>query len=104
MERRHGPVVVIALLLIGGVGGVAIAGQASGHLILGGNGAALAMLCAWVVPDLMRLLRKREFDGDLIGTAVLAGVIALMPLAAPSASWVAAGVGAVAGLAASASC
>ncbi len=98
LERRHGPVIVIALMLLGGVGGIAIAGQASSDLIMGGNGAALAMLCAWAVPDLILLTGKRDYDGDLLGTAVLAGVIALMPVAAPQASWVAAGVGAVVGL------
>lgn len=99
MERRHGPVVVIALALIGGAGGLALAWHLSNnHLFLGGNGAALALLSAWAVPDLLRLLRKHDFDGDLIGTAVLAAVIALMPLATLDASWVAAGVGTAAGL------
>jgi len=99
IERRHGAVVLLALALIGGAGGLALAGRASGDVFMGGNGAALALLCAWAVPDLSRLLRKHDFDGDLIGTGVLATVIALMPLAAPRASWVAAGVGAGAGLA-----
>lgn len=97
MERRHGPVVVVALALLGGAGGVAVAAKLSDSLFLGGNGAALALLCSWVVPDIWRLLSKRDFEGDLIGTGVLGGVIALMPLAAPHASWVAAGVGAGAG-------
>jgi len=97
-ERRHGSVVVIALALVGGAGGIALAWQASNHLFLGGNGAALALLTAWAVPDLMRLVRKQDFDGDLIGTGVLAAVIALMPLATRDASWVAAGVGTAAGL------
>jgi membrane associated rhomboid family serine protease len=99
MERRHGAVVVIALALIGGAGGIALAGHLSNDLfVLGGNGAALALLSAWAVPDLTRLVRKHDFDGDLIGTGVLAVVIALMPLAAPDASWVAGGVGLAAGL------
>ena len=98
MERRHGPVVVVALALVGGAGGLAVAGKLSSGLYLGGNGAALALLCAWAVPDLMLLLRKRDYDGDLLGTAVLAAVIALMPLATLSASWVAAGVGTAVGL------
>jgi membrane associated rhomboid family serine protease len=102
MERRHGPVMVIAIALIGGAGGLALAGIVGvptdivGYM--GGNGAALALLCAWVVPDLIQLLRKHDFDGDLLGTAVLAVVIALMPLAEPTASWVADGVGIGAGL------
>jgi membrane associated rhomboid family serine protease len=98
IERRHGPVVVILLALVGGAGGIALASQTSNDVFLGGNGAALALLTAWAVPDLMRWLRKHDFDGDLIGTGVLAAVIALMHLAATDASWVAAGVGVAAGL------
>jgi membrane associated rhomboid family serine protease len=98
MERRHGPIVVVALFLIGGVGGMAVGGIATADPIIGGNGAALAVLAAWVVPDLMLLARKEEFDGDLIGTGLLALTIILMPLATQEASWVAAGVGAGAGL------
>jgi hypothetical protein len=98
MEARHGPVLVIALFLAGGAGGIAIAGRETTDIIMGGNGAALALLCAWVVPDLLRLARKHDYDGDLIGTAVLAAVMALMPLAAPEASPIAAGVGAGVGL------
>jgi membrane associated rhomboid family serine protease len=97
-ERRHGPVVVIALALIGGAGGVALAGRATTSLILGGNGAAMALLCAWAVPDLLDLARKREVDGDLIGTGVLAAVMLLMPIATPDASVIASGVGVAAGL------
>jgi membrane associated rhomboid family serine protease len=100
MERRHGPVMVVFLVLLGGVGGVWLAGALNHNSVfMGGNGAALALLCAWVVPDLALLLRKHDFDGDLLGTGVLAAVIALMPLAEPTASWVADGVGIVAGLA-----
>jgi membrane associated rhomboid family serine protease len=99
MERRHGPVVVVALALAGGAGGLAVAGRLSSNVYMGGNGAALALLCAWAVPDLVLLLRKHDYEGDLLGTAVLAGVIALMPLATLSASWAAAGVGIAVGLA-----
>jgi membrane associated rhomboid family serine protease len=99
MERRHGPVVVIFLVLVGGAGGLGLAGLASSTgMYMGANGAALALLCAWVVPDLALLARKQDYDGDLLGTAVFAAVIALMPLAEPAASWVATGVGLVAGL------
>lgn len=102
MERRHGPVMVLAVALIGGAGGLAVAGLVglpSGIIaLMGGNGAALALLSAWVVPDLTLMLRRHDFEGDLLGTAVLAAVIALMPLAEPTASWVADGVGIAAGL------
>ena len=100
MERRHGQVMVIFLALVGGAGGLGVASIASKTgIYMGGNGAALALLCAWVVPDLTLLARKHEFDGDLLGTAMLAVVIVLMPVAEPAASWVAGGVGVGAGLA-----
>lgn len=99
LERRHGPIVVVAIALTGGAGGLALAGASSVGVYMGGNGAALALLCAWAVPDLTLLLRQRDYDGDLLGTAVLAAVVALMPLAEPTASWLADAVGIVAGYA-----
>ena len=98
LERRHGPVLVIALFLLGGAVGAALAGQFSHRVALGGNGIALALLTAWAMQDLVALRHKHEVDGDLLGTAVLAGVVALMPLAAPDANWICAGVGVAAGV------
>jgi membrane associated rhomboid family serine protease len=98
LEHRHGPLPVLALFLLGGVGGVALAGHAGTTLVLGGDGAALAMLLAWAMRDVIDLIRGRGIDGDLLGTAVLGGVIVLMPLAVSDASLVADGVGAAAGI------
>ena len=98
IERRHGPVAVIALFLLGGVAGTAITGELRSQFVLGGNGAALALLAAWAMQDLLTLRDRREIDGDLLGTAVLAAVVALMPLATPEASWISDGVGLLGGL------
>jgi hypothetical protein len=99
MERRHGPLVVLALFLIGGVGGTAATVAAYQFpIVMGGNGAALAMLIAWAIPDLMALRRGEEIDGDLLGALVIGMVVLLLPVAVPHASWVAAGVGVLAGL------
>jgi membrane associated rhomboid family serine protease len=99
IERRHGPLVVLVLFAVGAVGGAAVtASDASLPLALGGNGAALALLVAWAIPDLLSLRAGEEIEGDLLGTAVIAVVVALMPLAAPGASWISAGIGVVAGL------
>jgi membrane associated rhomboid family serine protease len=99
LEHRHGPVVVIGLFLIGAVGGLAVTAAVYAFpASVGGNGGALALLCAWAVPDLIDLRNGEEIDGDLIAVAVIAVVIALIPLAAPEASWLAGGVGAVVGL------
>jgi membrane associated rhomboid family serine protease len=99
MEHRHGPVPVVLLVLAGGVGGIALTAEAATNAaVVGGNGAALALLTAWAMQDLITLQQKRDIDGDLLGTAVLAGAMALMPIAAPEASWVADGVGILAGV------
>ena len=101
LERRHGPLVVIALFAVGGVGGLAATVATTQFpFVMGANGAALALLCAWVTPDLLALRAGEEVDADLIGTAVIAAVVALMPLAVPQASWIADAVGVVAGFAA----
>jgi membrane associated rhomboid family serine protease len=100
LERRHGSLLVLALFALAGVGGTALTTQVHKFsIVLGANGAALALLIAWAIPDLRALAARHDYDGDLLGTAVFAGVVALMPLAAPEASWISAGVGAVAGLA-----
>ena len=100
LERRHGPLPVLALFLVGGVGGVAAtAALYPFPHVMGANGAALAMVVAWAIPDLLELRAGAEIEGDLIGAVVIAAVVALMPLAAPSASWVADGVGVLGGLA-----
>jgi len=99
LERRHGPLVVLALFAIAAVGGAAVtATNSSLPIALGANGAALALLIAWALPDLLSLRAHREIEGDLLGTAVVGVVVALMPLAAPGASWIPEGVGVAAGL------
>ena len=99
LERRHGPLVVLVLFLLGGVGGLAAtAGVYALPIALGAPGAALAMIGAWAVPDLISVTEQREIDGDLIGAAAVAVAVALMPLAVPHASWVADIVGVIVGL------
>ena len=97
LERRHGPVLLLALFLLGGVGGMWLAARFSSQVALGGNGIALAFLVAWAMQDLLALRRHEEIDGDLIGTGVLGAVVALMPLVAPDANWICDGAGVVAG-------
>ncbi len=101
LERRHGPWVVLALFALGGVGGVAVTAAADAYpVVLGANGAALALLVAWALPDVLERRAGREIEGDLLGTAVIAAVVALLPLAVGTgASWIADGVGLLAGLA-----
>jgi membrane associated rhomboid family serine protease len=100
LERRHGPVAVLALFFVGGVGGLAATAAVYDiPFAMGGNGAALALLCAWVTSDLLALRAGEDVEGDLIGTLVIGVVVALMPLAVPGASWIAGAVGVLTGFA-----
>jgi membrane associated rhomboid family serine protease len=100
LERRHGPLPVLALFIIGGVGGLAATTAIDPNaVLLGTQGGALALVCAWATPDLLTLRSGGDVDGDLIGAAVIAVAVALMPLATVFASWVSDGVGVVAGFA-----
>jgi membrane associated rhomboid family serine protease len=98
LERRHGPLLVLALFAAAGIGGAAVA-TAAGSYQLGANGAALAMIGAWALPDLLDLRAGAEIEGDLLGTAVFAAVVLLLPVVADGATWEAAGVGLLSGLA-----
>jgi membrane associated rhomboid family serine protease len=99
LERRHGPLIVLALFLVGGVGGIAATVAAyQVPIVMGANGAALAMLVAWAIPDVLALRAGEEIDGDLLGTLVIGMVVLLLPVAVPHASWIAAGVGILGGL------
>jgi membrane associated rhomboid family serine protease len=99
MERRQGPLAVLALFAVGGIGGTAATTVAQPNPVaLGAQGAALALLVAWAIPDLLSLRSHEDIEGDMLGTAAIALVVILMPLAVEAASWIADGVGIVAGL------
>lgn len=100
LERRHGPIPVLALFAVGGVGGtVATSAAHTFPVVLGANGAALALVCAWALRDLLALRRGEEIEGDLLGAAAIGLAVAAMPLVVPEASWISTGVGVLAGLA-----
>lgn len=99
LERRHGPLLVASLFLAGGVSGTLV--DLAVHrspLIVGGNGAALALLGAWVLPDLLALRSRSYYDGDLLGAGAFAAVLLALPLARPETSWLAGVTGALLGL------
>jgi len=98
LELRHGPVFVVFLFLISAMGGIAMATAVDATpLAAGGNGAALAFLIAWVLPDLRRQRAGEDHDGDLLGALVIFVVVLLMPVAVPEANAVAGAVGLAAG-------
>jgi membrane associated rhomboid family serine protease len=99
LEMRHGPFVVLGLFFLCGAGGAALTAVIDPTpLAIGGNGAAMGLLCAWAVPDLMARARGEEYDGDLLGTLVIALVVLLMPLAVAEASAIAGFAGGAIGL------
>lgn len=99
LERRHGPWVVLALFALCGMGGVALdAAVEKVPLALGGNGAALGLLAAWAIPDLLALRRGEEIEGDMLGTLAIAAVLLLMPAAVPEASAIAGICGGIVGM------
>jgi hypothetical protein len=98
LERRHRGLVVAALFLLGGVGGALAAGALEPQAVVAGaNGGALALLCAWAVPDLLARRRGEDYDGDLLGTGAFALVLLAMPIARPEANAIAGGVGVLVG-------
>jgi membrane associated rhomboid family serine protease len=90
LERRHGPLVVLALSLGAGATGALVASAVySDAIVSGGNAAALALLAAWAIPDLEAARAGIDYDGDLLGVAAIAAVLLALPFAQPQASWIA---------------
>jgi membrane associated rhomboid family serine protease len=101
LERRHGPVLVLALFLGAGVTGALVAIAAYPvALVSGANAGALALLAAWAAPDLMAARREHYYEGDLLGAGVLAALLLAIPFALviPEASWLAGVTGGALGL------
>jgi membrane associated rhomboid family serine protease len=101
IERRQGPVVVLALFLGAGAAGALVALAVYPFpVVSGGNAGALALLGAWAAPDIQSARRGSYYDGDLIGAAVIGAVLLALPWAQAEASWLAGVTGAAVGLAA----
>jgi len=82
IERRQGPIAVVLLFLLCGPGALAAAAAVDVEsLVFGSHGAALGLLCAWLVPVLLdRGGRGGDDDADLLGVLVIAAVLLLVPL------------------------
>jgi membrane associated rhomboid family serine protease len=55
-------------------------------IVTGGNGAALGLLAAWSMRDVLGRRRGIEDDSDLLGALAIAAVLILLPLATEEAS------------------
>jgi membrane associated rhomboid family serine protease len=106
LERRFGPVPVVLTFVLAGAAGSAVAVQLETPPLLsdapvwnvwGANGAALGMLCAWLVDDRLADRRGEDRENDLLGVYVIAAVLVLLSLTTESANIGAAVGGALAG-------
>jgi len=97
LERRFGLPFAVATFLLAGAGGAAFAlALDSLPIVVGANGPALGLLCAWLVDDWLARRRGNDRENDLLGVYVFAAVLLLLSVAEPDANILAAvGGGAV---------
>jgi membrane associated rhomboid family serine protease len=97
LERRFGHVVPVLVFIAAGAAGAALSNALDVLPAVGGNGAALGLLCAWLVDDRTAARRGDERENDLLGVYVIAGLLLALSLATEDASIVAAAGGAAVG-------
>jgi membrane associated rhomboid family serine protease len=90
LERRFGPFVVVAVFVLSGAAGMALTDTAqtpplftndNSFFVFGANGAALGLLCAWLVDDRLAARREDDRDNDLLGVYVIAIALVLLSVA-----------------------
>jgi membrane associated rhomboid family serine protease len=104
LERRFGWFPTLVVFLAAGAAGCALAVALDApapfeetSVVLGANGAALGLLCAWLVDDRLAGRRGEDRGNDLVGVVVFAAVLVLLSLAEPDANIAAAVGGAATG-------
>ena len=106
LERRFGPVVPVMVFVLCGAAGFGLTvlletpplfTDPVAYSAFGANGAALGMLCAWLVDDRMAARRGDERENDLLGVYVIAVVLLLLSLTTEQANIAAAVGGALLG-------
>ena len=106
LERRFGPVAVVATFILAGAAGAGLAVQLETSPLLsdppvwavfGANGAALGVLVAWLVDDRLAARRGNDRENDLLGVYVIAAVLVLLSLTTREANISAAVGGALVG-------
>jgi membrane associated rhomboid family serine protease len=99
LERRHGWWAPLLVFFVAGAGGAYVAVEVAGEgLAFGANGAALGLLAAWAMRDILGRRKGYEDESDLLGVLAIAAVLVLLPLATTDASGVAGVVGGVVGI------
>jgi membrane associated rhomboid family serine protease len=87
LERRHGWWAPLFLFVVGGGAGMALVAAVDENAIaIGGNAAALAMVAAWSMRDILGRRAGREDDSDLLGVLAVASLLVLLPLATDEAN------------------
>jgi membrane associated rhomboid family serine protease len=100
LERRFGwPVPIILFLACGAFGAYVSITLDDLQLALGANGAAMGLLCAWLVDDRLAARRGEDRGNDLLGVIVIGAVVLLLPVMTDQASAVAGVAGGLAGAA-----
>src|SRR5215207_3683269 len=90
LERRHGWWAPLAVFLIGGtLGMLLVVGVDELSVTAGGNGAALALVAAWAMRDVLGRRKGREDDADLLGVLAVASLLVLLPVATEDARGIA---------------
>jgi membrane associated rhomboid family serine protease len=106
LERRFGPVLVVLTFVLAGAAGSALAvvletppllADVPVWTVSGANGAALGLLCAWLVDDRLAKRRGEDRENDLLGVYIVAAVLVLLSLTTEAANIAAAVGGALAG-------
>jgi membrane associated rhomboid family serine protease len=97
LERRFGRLVPVLVFVAAGAAGAALSNAADVLPAVGANGAALGLLCAWLVDDRSAARRGDDRENDLLGVYVIAGLLLALSLATEDASIVAALGGAATG-------
>ena len=106
LERRFGPVAVVATFILAGAAGAGLAvlletppllSDPPVWAVFGANGAALGVLVAWLVDDRLAARRGDDRENDLLGVYVIAAVLVLLSLTTEEANISAAVGGALVG-------
>jgi membrane associated rhomboid family serine protease len=106
LERRFGRVAVVLIFILAGAAGSALSVLLETPPLLedtplwpvwGANGAALGLLCAWLVDDRLAARRGEDRENDLLGVYIIAAVLVLLSLTTEAANIAAAVGGALVG-------
>jgi len=99
LERRHGWWAPLVVFLVGGsLGMLLVVGVDELSVATGGNGAALALVAAWAMRDVLGRRKGREDDSDLLGVLAVASLLVLLPVATEDAHALAGVGGGIAGI------